>query len=235
MGKRNRTKFLQPKTPPPQPYPSPPDGVPCSSGKIPQSVDPSEPLKHHIAAHSNTETSVRFPHFDPRHNFSLSRSIVLKQAQNLHYGHQYSRRKSNHHASVSGPFVKGVPTHDEKLPFKLPHQTMLEMQYQAERLLNPDNRIRFNPTEMETVPANFPDPAKVASCTVCQKPLRRKPCSGAMLSSSDVSVVAVLVCGHLYHAQCLEQNTCHEHLHDPPCPLCSGMLAGTSINNAYAS
>ncbi|CAM8914549.1 hypothetical protein QQ045_033134 [Rhodiola kirilowii] len=240
MGKRNRAKFLQPKSSPPQPYPSPPDGVPCSTGlnissepKIPQSIDPSEPLKHHIAAQNITETSTKSPHFNPpipRHNHTLSRSVFLKQAQHQHYGHQYSRRKSNNHASTPSPYVKGVPVHDEKLPFKWPSQTIAEMQYQAERLLHPDNRIRFNPMEMETIPAHIPDTTKLPLCIICNKSLRRKPCSGATLSSSDVSVVAVLVCGHMYHAQCLEQNTSQEHLHDPPCPLCAGMLAGSSLN-----
>ena len=39
-------------------------------------------------------------------------------------------------------------------------------------------------------------------------------------SSTDLSVVAVLVCGHVYHAECLEQKTRHEDIRDPPCPLC---------------
>lgn len=63
-------------------------------------------------------------------------------------------------------------------------------------------------------------------CGICQKPLRRKPYFvGSTLSSGELSVVAVLVCGHVYHAECLEQRTCGEDRRDPPCSLCLGLLS----------
>lgn len=68
------------------------------------------------------------------------------------------------------------------------------------------------------------DPMKML-CGICQKPLRRKPFFlGITLSSTEVSVVAVLVCGHVYHADCLEQKTSFEDRRDPPCPMCVGLL-----------
>lgn len=45
-------------------------------------------------------------------------------------------------------------------------------------------------------------------------------CRLCSASTSDNSVVAVLVCGHFYHAECLETRTPHEDRWDPPCPLC---------------
>ncbi|KAL9688365.1 hypothetical protein QQ045_032786 [Rhodiola kirilowii] len=93
--------------------------------KIPQSIYPSEPLKHHIAAqkyYRNLDEIATLQPPIPRHSHTLSRSVFLKQAQHQHYGHQYSRRKSNNHASTSSLQslcqVKGVRVHDEKLPFK---------------------------------------------------------------------------------------------------------------------
>ena len=67
-----------------------------------------------------------------------------------------------------------------------------------------------------------PDKAKMI-CGKCQKQLRRKPYFlGNRLASGEFSVVAVLVCGHVYHADCLEERTSHEDRRDPQCPLCSG-------------
>ncbi|KAM3321370.1 putative protein isoform X1 [Capsicum chacoense] len=61
-------------------------------------------------------------------------------------------------------------------------------------------------------------------CGLCQKRLRKKrDILDSTLSSSEPSVVAVLVCGHLYHADCLEDRTHHEDATDPPCPICRGI------------
>nr|XP_009403893.1 PREDICTED: uncharacterized protein LOC103987341 isoform X2 [Musa acuminata subsp. malaccensis] len=52
----------------------------------------------------------------------------------------------------------------------------------------------------------FPDQQ---TCRVCSKQLT-KHC-----------VVAVLVCGHLYHAECLEKMTSEIDQYDPTCPVCT--------------
>ncbi|KAD3067853.1 hypothetical protein E3N88_35733 [Mikania micrantha] len=45
-------------------------------------------------------------------------------------------------------------------------------------------------------------------------------CGLCSASTSDTSVVAVLVCGHVYHADCLETRTPYEDRRDPLCPVC---------------
>ncbi|CAN6459549.1 unnamed protein product [Victoria cruziana] len=50
---------------------------------------------------------------------------------------------------------------------------------------------------------------------------RKSPLCGELFTSADVSVVAVLVCGHLHHADCLEGKTSEAHKRDSRCPLCS--------------
>lgn len=61
------------------------------------------------------------------------------------------------------------------------------------------------------------------TCGVCQKLLKRKPHNfGSTLASEELSIAAVLVCGHIFHADCLEQRTQVEDKRDPPCPICSG-------------
>ena len=50
---------------------------------------------------------------------------------------------------------------------------------------------------------------------------------------SDNSVVAVLVCGHFYHAECLETRTRHEDRRDPPCPLCMPFGVYNGVDSKY--
>ena len=72
-----------------------------------------------------------------------------------------------------------------------------------------------------------PNAVKKMVCGICQKPLKwRLPFLGSSLSSSnELSVVAVLVCGHVYHADCLEQRTSFDERHDPPCVVCTSTSA----------
>ncbi|KAJ0076879.1 hypothetical protein Patl1_36489 [Pistacia atlantica] len=46
------------------------------------------------------------------------------------------------------------------------------------------------------------------TCGVCSKLL------------SELAVVAVLTCGHVFHAECLENITAEIHKYDPACPVC---------------
>eukprot|EP01018_Ginkgo_biloba_P006749 Gb_05774 [translate_table: standard] len=62
----------------------------------------------------------------------------------------------------------------------------------------------------------------VQTCGICSKLLsQRSPSSSeTMMAANDLSVVAVLVCGHVYHAECLEQITSEASRQDPACPIC---------------
>ena len=90
-----------------------------------------------------------------------------------------------------------------------------------EKTFSRPERIRSSSLVMDAV---SPDVVKMV-CGICQKPLRRKfNLVGGSLSCCELSVVAVLVCGHVYHADCLEQRTSLEELRDPSCPVCAGLL-----------
>ncbi|PKA53892.1 hypothetical protein AXF42_Ash011372 [Apostasia shenzhenica] len=52
------------------------------------------------------------------------------------------------------------------------------------------------------------------TCGICSKLLKEKKSPW----SSDV--VAVLICGHVYHSECLESLTSEIERYDPPCPIC---------------
>ncbi|KAE9601773.1 putative transcription factor C2H2 family [Lupinus albus] len=158
------------------------------------------------------------------HHQSLGRSIFLKRSRH-YYGHQYSQRNPANHAYASSSRGKGTSSYDDsRLSFKLASQpnsqSKQHTEYREKTFSRPE-RIRSNSIGMDAVSL---DVVKMV-CGICQKPLRRK---FNFLSSSmthcELSVVAVLVCGHVYHADCLEQRTSLEEQCDPPCPMCAGLL-----------
>ncbi|KAG5239002.1 cell wall protein [Salix suchowensis] len=60
------------------------------------------------------------------------------------------------------------------------------------------------------------------TCGVCSKQLTEKSLwsSQKLIASNELSVVAVLTCGHVYHAECLEVLTPEIDKYDPACPFC---------------
>ncbi|XVE93682.1 hypothetical protein REPUB_Repub01dG0215100 [Reevesia pubescens] len=61
------------------------------------------------------------------------------------------------------------------------------------------------------------------TCGVCSKVLSEKSLwsSQKIIISNELSVVAVLTCGHVYHAECLEKMTPEIEKYDPACPICT--------------
>ncbi|KAF7806452.1 RING-H2 zinc finger protein [Senna tora] len=157
------------------------------------------------------------------HCQNLGRSLFLKRSRH-YYGHQYSRRNSANHANASSSCGKNTSSNDERLSFKLASQSKSESRRYAEfrdKIFSRPERIRSSSSVVDAV---SPDAAEMV-CGVCQKPLKRKLfLLGNSLSSNELSIVAVLVCGHAYHAECLEQKTSFDERRDPPCPLCAGLL-----------
>ncbi|KAE8674803.1 protein TIC 20-I [Hibiscus syriacus] len=54
------------------------------------------------------------------------------------------------------------------------------------------------------------------TCGACSKLLAER----SAWNSNEISVVSVLVCGHVYHAECLETMTLEADRYDPACPIC---------------
>ncbi|GMI83585.1 hypothetical protein like AT4G39140 [Hibiscus trionum] len=61
------------------------------------------------------------------------------------------------------------------------------------------------------------------TCGVCSKLLSEKSLwsTQKIIISNDLSVAAVLTCGHVYHAECLESMTPEIDKYDPACPICT--------------
>ncbi|MQL82614.1 hypothetical protein Taro_015117 [Colocasia esculenta] len=72
-------------------------------------------------------------------------------------------------------------------------------------------------------PLFSPSPADIHTCGVCSRLLKeRSSWSSQKIVSDESSIVAVLVCGHAYHAECLESVTTDTDKYDPTCPVCIG-------------
>lgn len=55
------------------------------------------------------------------------------------------------------------------------------------------------------------------TCGACSKLLSER----TSWNGTELAVVAVLVCGHVYHAECLESMTLETDKYDPACPICA--------------
>ncbi|KAJ3700705.1 hypothetical protein LUZ61_004410 [Rhynchospora tenuis] len=73
-------------------------------------------------------------------------------------------------------------------------------------------------TEITRTPS--PD---LQSCKICSRVLKeRSPFSTQkIVSTRESPVIAVLPCGHVYHADCLDNITIEVDQYDPTCPICN--------------
>lgn len=83
--------------------------------------------------------------------------------------------------------------------------------FQREKISKPSGRISAPPS------------VDLQTCGVCSKLLSEKSLwsTQKIIISNDLSVVAVLTCGHVYHAECLENMTPEIDKYDPACPICT--------------
>ncbi|TKY68094.1 hypothetical protein E2542_SST04327 [Spatholobus suberectus] len=82
--------------------------------------------------------------------------------------------------------------------------------FNCERLVRSSSQFSNSTVDLQT-------------CGVCSKLLTEKSSWGTqkIIESNDLSVVSVLICGHVYHAECLESLTLEINKYDPPCPVCT--------------
>ncbi|XP_071715835.1 uncharacterized protein [Rutidosis leptorrhynchoides] len=65
--------------------------------------------------------------------------------------------------------------------------------------------------------ASFSPSIDIQTCGVCSKLLKER----SSWKTQELAVVAILICGHVYHADCLENMTSEINKYDPACPVCT--------------
>ncbi|XP_011078535.1 uncharacterized protein LOC105162239 isoform X1 [Sesamum indicum] len=224
MGKRKRSVDDN-KAPPPSEFIShaPQVDLQCqqrSSDRAESSATQSLP--------SIMDGSVKRPpgHQSPlNQSHGSSRTILLRHSRHP-FGRHYSRRSSTNHSDASPSNWKSTPVYDTKLSFKLDSKDLPDFPYREvrDRTFSKPERIRSTSSFAQNA---VPGDMRKMECRICQKRLRKNPfIFNNSISSNDLSVVAVLVCGHAYHADCLEQKTSFEDRQDPPCPMCKPDIPG---------
>ncbi|KAJ4767571.1 RING/U-box superfamily protein [Rhynchospora pubera] len=92
-------------------------------------------------------------------------------------------------------------------------------------LFFPDDSLSLSSPTSSVDPTEAPEPSKTLSlhpqCGICKRLLSRKSpwCPRKIVHSSDMPVVSILSCSHVYHADCLDR-TPKTFRHDPTCPVC---------------
>ncbi|PKA61828.1 hypothetical protein AXF42_Ash008660 [Apostasia shenzhenica] len=63
-------------------------------------------------------------------------------------------------------------------------------------------------------------------CELCYRLLQQKSpwSSQRIIRNRDLPIAGVLPCGHVFHADCLEETTPKSQIQDPPCPLCLNLF-----------
>lgn len=64
---------------------------------------------------------------------------------------------------------------------------------------------------------------EIQTCGICSKLLTERSSwsTQKIVATNGLPAVAVLICGHVYHAECLENMTPEIHKYDPACPICT--------------
>lgn len=155
------------------------------------------------------------------HRRNIDQAMCSKNPHH-YYGLHYTRRRSANNAEASTSRGGTTSFYDELMSAKSASKCNSDSGHDTESKPQKPESVGVAPSLLATN-ATSSNVTK-QFCGLCQKPLRKKHYMlDSNIPSYEPSVVAVLVCGHLYHADCLEERTHHDNATDPPCPICRGI------------
>ncbi|KAL3331869.1 hypothetical protein AABB24_032474 [Solanum stoloniferum] len=227
MGKRKRRADLN-KTPPPADLMPPSPGMDAlSKQKFSHQVDNSGIKSFLTIAGDIMDGPVKVTQGQQssivhRRNIDLLKSLRHPR----HYGRHYSRRRSASNAEASASHGGYTPSYDDKWSLKMASKCSTDSGHDTDNRQKAFHRTEGVPSSSLATRVISSDAGKLF-CVLCNKFLKKEPyiVLENSLPIGETSIVAVLACGHLYHADCLEQRTNREDRQDPPCPICLGLVS----------
>ncbi|KAJ3702691.1 hypothetical protein LUZ61_006396 [Rhynchospora tenuis] len=104
----------------------------------------------------------------------------------------------------------------------------------------PDDSLSLSSSASSVDPTEAPIPSEKLTlrprCGICKRLLSRKSpwCPRKIVHSSDMPVVSILSCSHVYHADCLDRAPSKPFRHDPACPVCDKSEKDNSNTEQWA-
>ncbi|XP_004510998.1 uncharacterized protein [Cicer arietinum] len=162
---------------------------------------PSDSAGHQL---SRQVSDSRIMGFKSPSNFYVSEERPMFPSWNSAYG-MHSGGGSSDYCSRPGFTEPMGNSHMERWSFDSE-----SFGFNCERSVRFSNRFSTSPVDLQT-------------CGVCSKLLTEKSSwsTQKFIANNDLSVVSVLICGHAYHAECLESMTSEIDKYDPACPVCT--------------
>ncbi|XP_031402036.1 uncharacterized protein LOC116211695 [Punica granatum] len=168
-------------------------------------ADHLSPQNHAIPPHSTPSRRVRdSPGRQLLRQISDSRILKMK-----------SPRTNSVSEGRSSSFALSTCSHDFMAGSQGSFSDCWSMQTFSELVSSQRHRWSFE-SEQSSDRLSCSPSSDLRTCEVCRKLLKEK------IDRSDCySIVAVLVCGHFFHAECLDRMTKEADKYDPVCPICT--------------
>ncbi|KAE9620906.1 putative transcription factor C2H2 family [Lupinus albus] len=193
-----------------------------SSSLTPSSSLSASPLPSQSRIAPSTSTPSRLPHHSPGHQLSRqvsdSRVPGFKSPSTFYVSEQKQvfpswSNESGMRSCDGSSYGWSVPGCSELMGISHRERWSFDSEssgFNHDRLLRSSSQFSTSPVDLQT-------------CPICSKLLTEKSSwsSQKMIASNDLAVVSVLICGHVYHAECLESMTPETKKYDPACPVCT--------------
>ncbi|PSS29453.1 E3 ubiquitin-protein like [Actinidia chinensis var. chinensis] len=198
-----------------------------SSTKLSPSVHSISPLSTSPLSSRNhllrpTSTPSRLPRCHPGHQ-------LLRQVSDARIpGHKSQNLSISEESSFLFPGWSNESTGGSNLGssdgWSIPAFSDLMATPRRERWSFDSESLGFDPEKTRSSGQLSVSPSiDVRTCGVCSKLLTEKSSWGSqkIIATNELAVVAILICGHVYHAECLESMTPEINKYDPACPVCT--------------